>query len=1648
MDRLAERLKNLSPMQRAVVALKETQARLEALERKQAEPIAVVGMACRFPGGVVDPQSYWQLLCAGVDAIRETPPTLSTGCPRWDVNRFYDPDPAVPGKMCTRCGGYLDEIDAFDNHFFGLSDREALRIDPQQRLLLELSWEALEDAGLPPSSLRGTKTGAFVGISNSEYGTMLASDVAQTDAYAATGTSLCLAANRLSFVLGLQGPSLALDTACSSALVAVHLACQNIRNGECEMALAGGTNLLLSPLGTINLTKAGFCARTDGCGPSMRPRRDMSRSEGAGIVVLKPLTAALKDRDPIYAVIRGSAVNQNGSSNGLTAPSRAGQEQVLREAYARAKVSPGQIQYVETQGTGTRLGDTIEAMALGSVLREGRAAGSRCAIGSVKTNIGHMETASGVASLMKAALALKYRQLPPNLHFHTPNPDIPFEQLPLRVVQELEPWPDGGQPRLAGVSAFGFGGSNAHIVLEEAPAPAEDSLAAGQIANLPEIQQIGNLPHIDGACLLPLSARSEKALRDLARRYVAFLGDDPPPWRDVCYTAAVRRDHHDCRLAVLAQTPAEARELLESYLDGGAPGTPGRGRQPSVFSGRKPYGRGLKIAFVYDADPAPGENTESSGCRVPALYPGSAEMWKSYGAGLARTLPGFASSVERIDDIAERILGWRLSAVFKEDAVGSDRHHAPSALLALQLALTAWWRSAGVTPDVVVGPGTGELAAACAAGILTAEEALQVVAGHHVGHHVPMVVVDERGEGGPLPGPQPRAALLPFLSCVDGQAHSGLDLGAAHWQSCLRRPQNRDSAAKALSQRTVDFRLGLGARAAPAAEPLGETVGPSLATLGLLYAAGVDLTWGPLVPANARCVRLPAYPWQKQRLWAPQNPWTAPAPAVEKDEGGRMKDELIHPSSFRLHPSASRPDLIVPYVAPQSELEKSLAEAWSAVLGIEGIGIHDNFFELGGDSLQAAILLNQLSASLGRPISLPLRDMFEGRTIAKLAGRIEAALQSEAVAARRRPIVPVPRPASTAPGELALSLNQEALWFLDRLEPDRPTYMLHLALNVRGPLDIPALERALNEIARRHEVLRTTFPEVNGSPTQVIAPPGLRSLPVVDLGHFPASEREIELRRRISQEMGRPIDLENGPLIRITLFKRAENDHAAVASTHHIIHDGWSMGILLRELAALYPALLAGRPSPLPELPVQYADFAAWQRNLLQGETLEKLRAYWRGQLADVPPLGLPTDSPRPAIRTTRGSSRPCRLSPATSAAVLEFCRGEGVTPFMTLLTAFEVLLARYAGQDDFAVGAPVANRSRPETETLIGYFVNVVVLRADLSGDPSFREAVARLRVVALDAFERQEMTLDQVVDAVKPPRDPSRNPIFQVMFALQNIRLPSPPDLGLKITPLDDCPPPPSANFDLTLELFDVDSEFRGSLNFSTDLFHADTIDRMAEQFEVLVAAAVRQPDQSVSALPLLEEDKRREMVVRWNDTARPYDRSRLVHHLFEAQAERQPDAPAVVLDDQRWTYRQLNERANQLARFLQRPGSGSRNPCGNLPGAIAAASDGGAGSAQGRRGLRASRSRLHPRRRRTLEIRAPGRPGFARADLLRPRGNDWLRRCESAGLGRRRAWSQGASAAGTRGASTPTCSQAAQPKTSPTSSIRRARPAVPRA
>lgn len=657
------------------------------------ESIAIIGIGCRFPGAK-DARAFWSLLRDGVDAIQEVP------AERFSLRDFYDPDPAAPGKIVTRWGGFIQDVDQFDPQFFGISPREAARMDPQQRILLEVAWEALEDAGQVREKLAGTSVGVFVGISNTDYGRMQFNDPNRIDAYAGTGNALSVAANRVSYVFDFRGPSLAIDTACSSSLVSVHQACISLRSGESALALAGGVNLILSPAVTINFSKAGAMAPDGRCKAFDARANGYVRSEGAGIVVLKPLSRALADRDPIYAVIRGSAVNQDGRSNGLMAPNPVAQEAVIREAYRRAGISPGDVQYVETHGTGTLLGDPIEANALGAVVASARPIGHPCFIGSVKTNLGHLEAAAGIAGLIKVALALRHRQIPPTLHFREPNPHIPFDDLPLRVNTTLSPWPALKNDGIAGVSSFGFGGTNAHVVLHEAIEPTSDQSAQ----EWPVDSQLADTSNTNSLHLLPLSARSSDALRSLAQIYQEYLKslDSKTSLYDVCHTASVRRSHHDYRLAVSGQSFSQLCDNLAAYL-----------RENDRFApsfARKISSHGRKLVFVFS-----GQGTQ----------------WLGMGRALLKREVVFRDSIERSDRAMSPHVKWSL---FRElsatDTVHSRLNEVDvlqPALFAIQVALAALWRSWGIEPDAVVGHSMGEVAAAHVAGALNLDDAARII---------------------------------------------------------------------------------------------------------------------------------------------------------------------------------------------------------------------------------------------------------------------------------------------------------------------------------------------------------------------------------------------------------------------------------------------------------------------------------------------------------------------------------------------------------------------------------------------------------------------------------------------------------------------------------------------------------------------------------------------------------------------------------------------------------------------------------------------------------------------------------------------------------------------------------------------------------
>jgi acyl transferase domain-containing protein/SAM-dependent methyltransferase len=677
---MKEGLDRESAVKRALIEIRELRAKVAAHERRVHEPIAIIGVGCRYPGAD-GPDEFWRLLQSGGDAITEIPGS------RWATEAYFDPDPDAAGKMSTRCGGFLRDVDRFDADFFGISRREAVSLDPQQRILLEVAWHALEHAGQAPDKLFGSQTGVFIGIAGFDYwpAQLRTGGLRAIDAYFATGISHSVASGRLSYVLGLQGPSVSLDTACSSSLVAVHLAVQSLRSGECDLALAGGVNLILTPETLITLTKARMMAPDGRCKTFDAAADGFVRSEGCGVVVLKRLSQALACGDNILAVIRGSAVNQDGRSSGLTAPNGPSQQAVIRKALAESGIEPGDVSYVEAHGTGTSLGDPIELQALAAALRSNRPDGQPLLTGSVKTNIGHAETAAGVAGLIKVALSLQHETIPPQVHFHQPSPQVPWAELGIAVPVAPVPWPRTDRPRRAGVSSFGFSGTNAHMIVEEAPVPERVP------SDVERPLQV-----------FTLSARTESALRELAAAYHAQVSSSSASLSDLAHTANVGRSHFRVRAAFAAATHADAAEKLASVAAG----------EPSP---------GVAIAEA-DGQPAP----------VAFLFTGQGSQYAGMGRALYETQPVFRDALDRCSEILRPHLDQSLVSLLYGDDAASGRldetRYTQPALFAFEYALCCLWQSWGIEAGAVLGHSVGEYVAACVAGVFSLEDALALIA--------------------------------------------------------------------------------------------------------------------------------------------------------------------------------------------------------------------------------------------------------------------------------------------------------------------------------------------------------------------------------------------------------------------------------------------------------------------------------------------------------------------------------------------------------------------------------------------------------------------------------------------------------------------------------------------------------------------------------------------------------------------------------------------------------------------------------------------------------------------------------------------------------------------------------------------------------
>ncbi len=887
----------------------------------QTEPLAIVGIGLRLPGGINNPESFWQALIEGRNLIGEVPSD------RWNIKSFFDQDRARIGKVYTRKGGFLNDIAGFDPEFFGISPYEAGFMDPQQRIMLEVTWEALEDGGIAPEKLAGTKTGVFIGASLHEYENLNfdRNDHRLYGTYSATGMGTSILANRISYLFDFKGPSIAIDTACSSSLVAAHLACQSILSGETDIGIAGGIQILIRPDSTMTLCKGGFIS-PDGCCRSFDAGANgYVRSEGAGAVVIKRLSNALKDNDPIYALICGSAVNQDGRSAGLTVPDENAQKHVIVEALAKAGIQPHDVQYVEAHGTGTPVGDPVEARSIGTVLSQSRAKSNRLIIGSAKSNLGHTESTAGMVGLVKAALMLKNAKIPANLHFVEPSPHIPFEELNIRVPTTAETWPDTGtKPKVAGVNSFGFGGTNAHVVLREhLQNPDHESNPVTETA----------LPLV-----IPCSARSQEALKAVAADMSRFLKDNlqgtTAELADIAAAAALHKGQHHFRAAFVAATKRELADLLQAYVSEEA--------KPDVIHGRILQKKPLKTAFIFS---------------------GMGQQWRGMGRSLYQREPVFRNIIDRCSQLfKEYTQAWNLIEELFADEQASridETQISQPCIFAIQAALSTLWQAWGVRPDSIVGHSVGEVAGYFAAGVLSLEDAvkvcfhrsrlqqtkagsggmlaaglsekdaarfLQQFAGkvsiaavnaaeaitfsgeiealneiaklcenENIFHRFLKVEVpyhsagmnsicSELGES--LRDIRPVEGNIQVISTVTGANIAGTMINGDYWAENIRKPVLFKTVLDELIKGDTDIFVEISAHPVLSAYMLESLVTAEkkgtvvhslkrgedhekaiLREIAKIYAAGGPVAWQSLYPSPARWVKLPAYPWQNKPCW-------------------------------------------------------------------------------------------------------------------------------------------------------------------------------------------------------------------------------------------------------------------------------------------------------------------------------------------------------------------------------------------------------------------------------------------------------------------------------------------------------------------------------------------------------------------------------------------------------------------------------------------------------------------------------------------------------------------------------------------------------------------------------------------------------------
>ncbi len=1543
--------------------------------------IAVIGLAGRFPKAK-NVDEFWQNLRNGVEAISF-----------FSDQELDEAGIAFPrnNSNYVKARAVLDDADKFDAAFFGVNPKEAEIMDPQHRVFLECAWEALEGAGYADED-KGRMTGVFAGMSMNTY--LISNLATHPELMELVGSYQMMLANdkdylptRVSYKLNLKGPSLNVQTACSTSLVAVCVACQQLLNYQCDIALAGGVSVTF-PQKKGHLYQEGGISSPDGhCRPFDAQAQGTVAGDAAGVVVLKRVAEAIADGDQIYAVIKGFATNNDGSEKiGYTAPSENGQAEAIALAQAVAGVEPDSISYVVTHGTGTPLGDPIEIAGLTKAFRAGTDRKGFCAVTSVKSSIGHSDAAAGIAGLINAIMALHHREIPPSLHFESPNPKIDFANSPFFVNTKLQPWKPSPGPRRAGVSSFGIGGTNAHVVLEEAP-------------ELEKQPQPSPSPQ-----LLVLSAKTASALDTGTANFAAWLKkNQTADLADVAFTLQAGRRAFPYRRFVVAPNAAEAADALQA-LD-----------TKRVFTGHS--------------------TREAS--RVAFLFPGQGAQQVNMAFDLYQAEPVFRDQVSLCCDLLKPHLGCDLRTILypSDQAAEKDRQQLTQtqftqpALFVIEYALARLLQHWGIEPETMIGHSVGEYVAACLAGVFSLESALALVAargrlmqGLPAGTMLAVRLKEEEiqpllsseiclaavnspslcvlsGPVGaienlrqelsakgticqalhtshafhssmmePILGPfrelvkdaRPQPPQRPYISNATGDWIQAREATSPeYWAQHLRQTvrfaagigtllknpdlillevgpgQTLSTLTRQHPQRTTQQLVLATMRPVQSQQSDVTTV---LNALGQLWVAGFPLSWTALHrEQKRRRIKLPTYPFERQKYFVEPARQTAmagrstgPMPAIPVTETAKN----IPAPDLRAVAKSEKfgPDLILAML-------KSL---FSMLSGLE-IGELDpsvTFTEMGFDSLFLTQACQGIEKTFGIKIAFgQVLEKFP--TLELLATHVYLNIPREGVdqlapALVDNQVMPQPRQGLLAPPRMPtepiqapLTEAQKELWYaVQRGDEAATAFNQGNALSIRGNLDIDALRKAIQALVDRHEALRTFFSE--SGEYQYVQPALALEIPVVNLAGLEEPERLAQLDAMFHHESNTPFDLVAGPLCRFRIVKMAEEHHILITTVHHLICDGTSLGVMLTEMSELYGGLRNGIMPELPHAP-GYAAYAKAQAEQKDSERWSSSEKFWLSQFATLPPLlDLPTDFQRPAEKSFRGGWVVRSLRPGLCRNLKRISAQHGCTLFTTMLAGYYVMLHRLTGQSDMVVGIPASERPGENSDRLVGHTVNFLPLRTELSGDLKFSTWLSTLKRQFFDAIEHLSCTYGTIVQKLQLPRERIGMPLVSASFNMVWVRS------GLLFPGLEvDLQPNPHthANFDLTFNLTEADGVFILDCNYNADLIIPETAQRWLSYFEKLLESISQSPDAKISDLGMIPALERQRLLTDWNRSVLDFPTDVGLHQLFEAQVARTPAAPAVSSSTQVISYSDLNAQANQIAHYLRKQGVQPETPVGVL-------------------------------------------------------------------------------------------------------------------